>query len=576
MLRLHGTVRSSRAALLGLLSLSLAACGGGGGGSSNNSTPPPSAVTFSVNTKALQFTATGVNDATPASQTVTATVTGNPTGTLYVLVNATGDAVSQVGNITISGNSGQGSVSVKPPSLVGIGSHTSTITIRACLNDQTCATGELSGSPQTVNVTYTVNTPQVADAVMPHTLAAGIGGQVILRGHGLMGVTSVGFGSTPATSLSVVSDSEVHVSYPSTLTVGTYPVSLNGGTIAFSGTVAVVATPAFSAQTLTFPEQPTRLLEMVYDAERSALFIAAAFSQPGNNKLWRYTYSGGAWSASPQVIPIPDLRDITFSADYSRLLVSTSFTLTEYDAANPAAGAVKTLASIPSATSIGTPFFKMLALANDGNVIITSGGIGVSGPLDAYLYSAATGTVAPFANYSAPLYSLGDGNVSTIRASADGSHVFGINGGTSPASKALIYTTATQTFTQAPFTADAGYEQRAALDNSASKVAVYSDTGMNVYDSSNKLLGSISITPLVLVINPQGTRAYAFTFDRFLNTYDLTTATGGSALAQVGASVSQQLPTANEAAVILSTISPDGTTIFLASDAGIAVVPTPH
>jgi hypothetical protein len=575
MLRFQGTVRSSRTTLLGLLSLSLVACGGGGSGSSDTTPPPGSGVTFSVNTKSLQFTATGANDATPAPQTITATVTGNPTGTLYVLVNATGDAVSQVGNISISGNSGQGSVSVKPPSLVGIGSHTSTITIRACLNDQTCATGELSGSPQVVNVAYTVNAAQVADTVMPHTLAAGIGGQVVLRGHGLMGVTSVAFGSTLATSLSVVSDSELHVNYPSTLPAGTYSVSLNGGAIAFSGTVAVVATPAFSAQTLTFPEQPARLLEMVYDAERNALFVAAGFSQSGNNKLWRYTYSGGGWSASPQVIPIPDLRDITFSADHSRLLVTTSFTLTEYDAANPAAGALKTLASIPSGSSVGTPFFKMLALSNDGNIIINSGQISVSGDLNAYLYSPTTGTVAPFANFSALLYSLGDGNVSTIRASADGSHVFGINGGTFPFSKALIYTAATQVFTQVPFTADAGYEQRAALDSSANKVAVYTNTGMNVYDSSNKLLGSISITPLVLVINPQGTRAYAFTFDRFLIAYDLTSATGGSALAQVGASVSQQLPTANEAAVILSAISPDGATIFLASDAGIAVVPAP-
>jgi hypothetical protein len=572
MLRFHGTVRPSRVALSGLLSLSLAACGGGGSGSSDTTSPPASTVTFSVNTKSLQFTATGANDATPASQAITATVTGNPTGTLYVLVNANGDAVSQVGNIVISGNSGQGSVSVKPPSLVGVGSHTSTITIRACLNDQTCATGQLSGSPQAVNVTYTVNATAVADTVMPHTLAAGISGQIIVRGHGLMGVTSVAFGSTPATSLSVVSDSELHVNYPSTLPAGTYPVSLNGGAIAFSGTVAVVATPAFSAQTLAFPEQPTRLLEMVYDPERGALFVAAAFSQSGNNKLWRYTYSGGAWSASPQVIPVPDLRDITFSADHSRLLVSTSFTLTEYDATNPAAGALKMLASIPSASSVTTPFFKMLALSNDGNIIITSGEISVSGDLDAYLYSAATGTIAPFANFSALLYSLNDDNVSTIRASADGSHVFGINGGTSPASKALIYTTATQVFMQAPFAAAGGY---AALDSSASKVAVYTNTGMSVYDSSNKLLGSIAISPLVLVINPQGTRAYAFTFDRLMITYDLTSATGGGALAQAGASVSQQLPTANEAAVILSAISPDGGTIFLASDAGIRVVPTP-
>ncbi len=69
-----------------------------------------------------------------------------------------GPAVGSIGSVVItSSTTGQATVFPVSPASLGIGTFASTITVRACLNDQTCATGQLSGSPQTITVSYTVS-----------------------------------------------------------------------------------------------------------------------------------------------------------------------------------------------------------------------------------------------------------------------------------------------------------------------------------------------------------------------------------------------------------------------------------
>src|SRR6266699_1154774 len=184
----------------------LVACGGGSGGNGGAS-GVGSGTTFSVGTHSLSYGASGPTASTPAPQTVTGTVTGTLSGTLYIVVDVAGPAVANVSSFSVSGNSGQGSVSVQLPSALGIGTFTSTLTIHACINDSTCTTGELNGSPQVVNVSYTISAPPIADTVMPHVVASGISGSVVMRGSGFTGTTSISFGATPATSFTVVTDS---------------------------------------------------------------------------------------------------------------------------------------------------------------------------------------------------------------------------------------------------------------------------------------------------------------------------------------------------------------------------------
>lgn len=132
-----------------LLCLSmLAACGGGGGGGGSRGT-------LSVSTRSLVFS-TDWADVTPSSQDVTATVTG-VTGTLYVRIESTGPAVSMVSGVTItSETTGKATVYPANANTLGPGRFTGTITVHACTSSPACTTGELAGSPQTIDVTYDV------------------------------------------------------------------------------------------------------------------------------------------------------------------------------------------------------------------------------------------------------------------------------------------------------------------------------------------------------------------------------------------------------------------------------------
>ncbi len=73
---------------------------------------------------------------------------------------------------------GSATVRAASSSFVGSGTHTATIRVRACLNSSDCSSGELAGSPASINVSYTVgvfthrhrlvaSTPGVAFASMP-------------------------------------------------------------------------------------------------------------------------------------------------------------------------------------------------------------------------------------------------------------------------------------------------------------------------------------------------------------------------------------------------------------------------
>jgi hypothetical protein len=143
------TVRAL-ACLAGLLML--AACGGGGGGGGGGGSSRGS---LTLSTSTLTFTANGTQ--TPASQNVTASVSGNVGETVYLRIVSTGAAVSRIDNIILTSNTtGQGTVVPAPATTLGPGVHTSTITVTACTTNTQCASGVI-GSPQTIAVTYTIS-----------------------------------------------------------------------------------------------------------------------------------------------------------------------------------------------------------------------------------------------------------------------------------------------------------------------------------------------------------------------------------------------------------------------------------
>jgi hypothetical protein len=142
--------RSARVlALLG--ALLVASCGGGGGGGGG---PPP--LSMALSTTSMTFTST--DGGTPLGQPVTATFSGSGSGTLYIVLTPADPTLVSITNPVVTGKtSGQATITPASATSVGIGSHATTVSVQACLNDATCQTGQISGSPQTISVTYSVD-----------------------------------------------------------------------------------------------------------------------------------------------------------------------------------------------------------------------------------------------------------------------------------------------------------------------------------------------------------------------------------------------------------------------------------
>ncbi|HEU4646144.1 MAG TPA: hypothetical protein VFS80_11360 [Burkholderiales bacterium] len=122
----------------------LCACGGGGVGGGEGG----GGATYSVATTSVSF-ASGQNGATPAPQVVVVTV---HSGTVYVEVTQSGGFFSAVFDIT-GPTTGTVTITPSPPATPGV--FNGTVTVRGCASPS-CSSGDVAGSPKTINVTYTI------------------------------------------------------------------------------------------------------------------------------------------------------------------------------------------------------------------------------------------------------------------------------------------------------------------------------------------------------------------------------------------------------------------------------------
>src|SRR5256885_13420895 len=362
--------------------LMLAACGGGGGGGSPGTS-------FTLSTTTLNFVAEAPSVTPPPAQ-LTGTVSGSGSGILYIKAVANGGVVSFISSVTFNSPS-SGTVSVFPgnPGTLGVGSHSGTITVTACLNDPTCATGQLAGSPQIVAVSYLVKSSVHGETVMPHVATENQSGPVVVRGTGFVGnnVDKVAFGAFDAVSFTVVGDTEIHATYPA-LAAGTYALNLANasGAVPFSGKLAVVTPRTYAAGTLPYPSAPQQTLALKYDAEREVLLVAASYFDGVNfntasrtgNKILRYQFVNGVFNTLTTK-DIPLLQDIELTPDGSQVIAITDTEVIHLDPA--------TLSEIrrTAATLDTSTYLKDLVVTNDGNALITTGFVG-SGATTTYLY----------------------------------------------------------------------------------------------------------------------------------------------------------------------------------------------
>ena len=108
------------------------------------------------------------------------------------------------------------------------------------------------------------------------------------------------------------------------------------------------------------------------------------------------------------------------------------------------------------------------------------------------------------------------------------------------------------------------------LDPAATRIAL---NGVNVYDSSSALLGTLPGTTLAVVFSPDGKRAYTYDSSAAaVRTFDTSKSAAGKAFAQLGSAV--PLVGAPGTGVKMA-ISPDGGTLFFAGSTQLVIQPTP-
>jgi hypothetical protein len=530
--------------------------------------PTPQAQ-FSVSSSVLAFNATEPKSAKPAGQTLTGTVTGTISGTtLYILVGVAGSVIETVSAPVISGDSGSVLVTPVEPMSLGAGTFTGTMTVRACVDSPTCASGELSGSPRTVNVTYTVGSSVQGDSVMPHVVARDAAGLVVIRGSGLSGVTSVSFGSWQGTVVAVRSSTEVSAQHV-TMPPGTYTVSLNGGTIPFTGSLVVAESPAFATAKLPYPDVPVDVPALVYDAERRALLVAERYadrgspSNPALSRILRYTFDGANWSAG---VPSPEtvhrLRDLAISPRGDRVIALREADVSELDATTLAF--IESHANPPSTLE----YMRFIALLNDGYALISSDYYGSgSNPQTLYSLSTRTFTTLGF-NTRVP-----DG---IAAASGDGSRGLVVGGTTHKqydASNGTIRDASALTFSHTN-------DYRPAIDRTGSRIVVGNGTETSVLAGDYSLLCTLPSTTRAYTISPFGNRAFALSSASKLQAYQVVNASGGPCPPD-GPEINVDDPGIDPSGFgfpysnVQMTISPDGGTLFMAGIDHVVVQPWP-
>ncbi|MDD5058140.1 MAG: IPT/TIG domain-containing protein [Sideroxydans sp.] len=632
----------------------LSACGGGAGGGSSG----PS---LGLSTSILTFNAANISS-TPPPQTVTATINGSVSGTIYILIVSTGPAVSSISNITITGpTTGEATVYPASASTLGPGVHSSTITVTACTSDPTCTSGVI-GIPQTINVTYTVGVdlsvsptavtyfagPNIVPAaktvslssngasaswtsaidygsgpagwlsinpasvsampsnvsvnvtgmlagtykanitftsggssisvpvsyvvkaegvtfVSPYVGTTSVAGDVIIRGFGFSTLSNLNvlFGAAAATSVSVISDTEIRASYPA-LAAGNYSVIVKNATqtLPTRAQLTVVDAPSLSYAAITRPSGATSGLlssNLIYDAERRAI-ILCDINGASTDRLERYRFNGSSWVMDSVIdfgYPHIYTTTIALSPDGTELLKSEWGGINHVDLASWTTTGMGSASSL----SIGAQLGGRIAVTNDGGVVGPT-----YTPNVFYWYDILDRNFIILATPSSSWTALNR----FVSASGDGSRLILPN--TVSSSNALYYyDSGNQNITSTSVMTT--YSNMVSVNRTGSRSIVLVASGQYaVYDSAFNNIGALP-TLDAAVISASGNTAYTYvSSNNAIHKYDLNIPNGSGGFTEIG---SGTVLADSPGTGIAMTISPDGGTLFLAGSLRVLIVPVP-
>jgi hypothetical protein len=420
------------------------------------------------------------------------------------------------------------------------------------------------GSVETIPVTLTVARTQV-NYVAPYIAIANTQNEVVIRGDNLdqVTITNVKFGTTAAPSFNLLSGTEIRAIHPS-LAPGTYAVRLEtnlGVARSLANDLVAVAAPTYAAATIAYPnaagKQP---LDIIYDAERQALLVGVAYPAPGSSgDIFRYPFTGSTWATTPASVSVTNFRDFALSLDGQQVIA-----LTDFAAQQIGATALTTGVTTPAVLFQVGLFFKGLAVANDGNAVLSSGFTrGGASPI--WSYSVRDPKITLISSISLVFGTPG--------ASADGSRVVLTEGDPQfPNLNIAQYNSANSSLSFVNFSV-AQNGVRPKLDRKASRILL---NGYIVLDSDYHVVGNLPEVALgttaAVALSPDGTRAHQYVSGTVVHTYDLTVAPVGATFPEIGGGTT--LPSDPGANPVM-TVSPDGGTLFIAGADGIVVVPAP-
>lgn len=510
------------------------------------------AATLSVTPPTIDFETTP--SVTPDPQNVTLSLSSGSLAWSVVAVNYTGGTPGWL-TLPMSGMLSPSqtiALSVSPAATPGVRNATVTFNAGSLLKD--------------LPVSYTINAVGV-NFVSPYVATTGVGGNVIIRGHGFTGATSVSFGGVPAVpgSLSVVSDTEIRASYPALFTLGAQPVQV--GSLSTRANLFVVSPAAFAAVNLARSVGAGNPANLVYDAERRALFVM----DPVNNAIERYRFvSGTTWNVdTPFSVGVGGGNPrIALSPDGTELL-KTSGNGTLLHRVNPAAIPLALMSpptNVDASSLLGGGSLNLIAFANDGRAVGNASSPSTGITLYRYhmLNQTFTASSTQVDMTNRTIVASGDGDtlvLPTFESLAPGFFkpvvTYDASAGTLT-SRSSILTSQTD---------------HASVSRDGSRMILRSAQTATVYDFVSGTLtvrGNLPAGLTGFVISPDGAFAYGYfaSPSPIIRTFDLNI--GG--FPPTGGSVAINSPGTSFNAM---TISPDGGTLFIAGNQSISIVPAP-
>lgn len=442
-------------------------------------------------------------------------------------------------------------VSLLPDQLATLanGTFTGEITLAYTAEDGT-------GLTRKVPVTLNFSLPRVT-LVAPHVVSAQSQYRVILRGNGFsgLGTNPVMFGSTAASNPTIVSDTELRVTYPA-LSAGTVNVSIpNALGITHNATLVVQDDAALPGGTFASSGSINRLF---FDNERKVLYGVNSTSE----LLHRYAMQDNTWVALPSLY-VGTLHDAALSPDGRTVVMVTAdkrifeLDLTTVDATPQLA------AQVPlNASSYASIYLRRIAFANDGKAVITTGYYG-SGHTQTFSYdpvsNVLTGIPGLYSVYGAQPNVSGDGSVMLVPQCC-----------LSPAPQMMGYNPTTgQSYSTSVFTAST---TSISLNRDGSRM-MFNDG--KIYNSSFIAQGNLGWHSN-FVVSPDGTRAYCYVIDsagaKQIDVYDITTPVAGAYAKVATYPLSNTIKGTGSANIALG-ISGDGKSLFVWAFAALVVIP---